>query len=95
MRYFENYGREREAQTKYAALAADRRASHCAHCLAPCAAAIRMRRRARGMQTFLCRQRAPFLEHRPLAGFFTGGFLKDTGPADDVAFSNVRITYRF
>jgi hypothetical protein len=30
MRYFENYGREREAQTKYAALAADRRASHCA-----------------------------------------------------------------
>ena len=30
-----------------------------------------------------------------LAGFFTGGFLKDTGPADDVAFSNVGITYRF
>ena|SRR5215470_19070138 len=27
-----------------------------------------------------------------LAGFFTGGFLKDTGPAGDVAFSNVGIT---
>ena len=30
-----------------------------------------------------------------LAGFFTGGFLKETGPADDVAFSNIGITYRF
>jgi hypothetical protein len=30
-----------------------------------------------------------------LAGFLTGGFLKDTGPADNVAFSNVGITYRF
>ena len=30
-----------------------------------------------------------------LAGFFTGRFLKDTGPADNVAFSNVGITYRF
>jgi len=29
------------------------------------------------------------------AGFFTGGFLKETGPADEVAFSNVGITYRF
>jgi len=49
----------------------------------------------RGCATFLCRQRAPFLGHRPLAGFFTGGFLKDSGPADDVAFSNIGITYRF
>ena len=48
-----------------------------------------------GCATFLCRQRAPFLGHRPLAGFFTGGFPKETGPADDVAFSNVGITYRF
>jgi len=30
-----------------------------------------------------------------LAGFFTGGFLKETGPAENVAFSNVGITYRF
>jgi hypothetical protein len=30
-----------------------------------------------------------------LAGFLTGRFLKDTGPADNVAFSNVGITYRF
>jgi len=30
-----------------------------------------------------------------LAGFITGGFLKDTGPAGTVAFSNVGITYRF
>jgi len=30
-----------------------------------------------------------------LAGFLTGEFLKDTGPSDDVAFSNVGITYRF
>ena len=30
-----------------------------------------------------------------LAGFFTGELLKDTGPADDVAFSSVGITYRF
>ena len=29
-----------------------------------------------------------------LAGFITGGFLKDTGPAENVAFSNVGITYR-
>ena len=30
-----------------------------------------------------------------LAGFITGSFLKDTGPAENVAFSNVGITYRF
>jgi hypothetical protein len=30
-----------------------------------------------------------------LAGFLTGGFLKETGSADDVAFSHVGITYRF
>jgi hypothetical protein len=30
-----------------------------------------------------------------IAGFFTGGFLKDTGAAGDVAFSNVGITYKF
>jgi hypothetical protein len=30
-----------------------------------------------------------------LAGFRTGAFLRDTGPSDDVAFSNVGITYRF
>jgi Alginate export len=30
-----------------------------------------------------------------LAGFLTGAFLEDTGPSDDVAFSNVGITYRF
>jgi Alginate export len=30
-----------------------------------------------------------------LAGFVTGTFLKDTGPAGNVAFSNVGITYRF
>jgi hypothetical protein len=30
-----------------------------------------------------------------LAGFLTGEFLKDTRPSDDVAFSNVGITYRF
>jgi hypothetical protein len=30
-----------------------------------------------------------------LAGFLTGEFLKDTGPSNDVAFSNVGITYRF
>jgi hypothetical protein len=30
-----------------------------------------------------------------LAGFITGGFLKDTGPAGNVAFSNVGITYKF
>jgi hypothetical protein len=30
-----------------------------------------------------------------LAGFITGGFLEDTGPAGNVAFSNVGITYMF
>ena len=30
-----------------------------------------------------------------MAGFITGGFLRDTGPAGNVAFSNVGITYRF
>jgi len=30
-----------------------------------------------------------------LAGFITGGFLKDTGPAGNVAFSNVGITFMF
>jgi hypothetical protein len=30
-----------------------------------------------------------------LAGFFIGDFLKGTGPAEDVAFSNVGTTYRF
>jgi hypothetical protein len=30
-----------------------------------------------------------------LAGFITGSFLKDTGPAGNVAFSNVGITYKF
>jgi hypothetical protein len=30
-----------------------------------------------------------------LAGFITGGFLKHTGPAGNVAFSNIGITYRF
>jgi hypothetical protein len=30
-----------------------------------------------------------------LAGFITGGFLKDTGPAGNVAYSNVGVTYRF
>jgi hypothetical protein len=30
-----------------------------------------------------------------LAGFITGSFLKDTGPAGNVAFSNVGVTYRF
>ncbi len=30
-----------------------------------------------------------------LAGFLAGGFLKDTGPAGNVAFSNVGITYKF
>jgi hypothetical protein len=30
-----------------------------------------------------------------LAGFLTGEFLKDTGPSNDVAFSNVGVTYRF
>jgi Alginate export len=30
-----------------------------------------------------------------LAGFITGGFLKDTGPAGNVAYSNVGITYKF
>jgi hypothetical protein len=30
-----------------------------------------------------------------LAGFLTGGFIKDTGPAGNVAFSNVGVTYRF
>jgi len=30
-----------------------------------------------------------------LAGFITGGFLKDTGPAGNVAFSNVGVTYKF
>ena len=30
-----------------------------------------------------------------LAGFLTGAFLRDTGPSDDVAFSNVGMTYRF
>lgn len=30
-----------------------------------------------------------------LAGFITGGFLKDTGPAGNVAFSNVGIDYKF
>lgn len=30
-----------------------------------------------------------------LAGFLTGGFLKDTGPAGNVAFSNVGVTYKF
>lgn len=30
-----------------------------------------------------------------LAGFITGGFLKDTGSALNVAFSNIGITYRF
>jgi Alginate export len=28
-----------------------------------------------------------------LAGFLTGGFLKDTGPAGNVAFSNIGLTY--
>jgi hypothetical protein len=30
-----------------------------------------------------------------LAGFITGGFLNDTGPSGNVAFSNVGITYKF
>ncbi len=30
-----------------------------------------------------------------MAGFLTGGFLKDTGPAGNVAFSNVGVTYKF
>ena len=30
-----------------------------------------------------------------LSGFLTGGFLKDTGPAGNMAFSNVGITYKF
>ena len=30
-----------------------------------------------------------------LAGFITGGFLKDTGPAGNVAYSNVGVTYKF
>ena len=30
-----------------------------------------------------------------LAGFLTGGFLKDTGSAGNVAFSNVGVTYKF
>jgi hypothetical protein len=30
-----------------------------------------------------------------LAGFITGRFLKETGPAGNVAFSNVGITYKF
>lgn len=30
-----------------------------------------------------------------MAGFITGGLLKDTGPAGNVAFSNVGVTYRF
>jgi hypothetical protein len=30
-----------------------------------------------------------------MAGFITGCFLKDTGPASNVAFSNVGVTYRF
>jgi hypothetical protein len=30
-----------------------------------------------------------------LAGFLTGGFLKDTGPAGNVAFSNIGVTYKF
>jgi hypothetical protein len=30
-----------------------------------------------------------------MAGFITGGFLKDTGLAGNVAFSNVGVTYRF
>ncbi len=29
-----------------------------------------------------------------MAGFITGGFLNDTGPAGNVAFSNVGVTYR-
>ena len=37
--YFENYGREREARAKYAAVPAAHRASHCASCPAPCEAA--------------------------------------------------------
>jgi hypothetical protein len=30
-----------------------------------------------------------------LAGFLTGGFLKDTGPAGNMAFANVGVTYKF
>jgi len=37
--YFENYGRERDATARYAALPAGRTASHCATCPAPCEAA--------------------------------------------------------
>jgi len=37
--YAENYGRVGEASARYAALAADRRASQCLDCPAPCAAA--------------------------------------------------------
>jgi predicted aldo/keto reductase-like oxidoreductase len=37
--YFENYGRERAARAKYAAVPAAHRASHCVSCPAPCEAA--------------------------------------------------------
>jgi hypothetical protein len=30
-----------------------------------------------------------------VAGFLTGTFLKETGPAGNVAFANVGITYKF
>lgn len=37
--YAENYGRQHEATTRYAALAPERQASRCLHCPAPCEAA--------------------------------------------------------
>jgi uncharacterized protein len=37
--YFENYGQERDAMVKYSRLSADRNASRCAGCAAPCEAA--------------------------------------------------------
>lgn len=94
MRYFENYGREREAETKYPPWRPT-----VAHRTAPLSRTVRSGHQNEAPSaecaTFLCRQRAPFLGHRPLAEFFTGRFLKDTGPAGDVAFSNVGIAYRF
>jgi predicted aldo/keto reductase-like oxidoreductase len=36
--YFENYGREREARARYAALPAAQAATRCVNCPAPCQA---------------------------------------------------------
>ncbi len=55
--YAENYGRTGEARTRYAALAADRRAASCLHCPAPCEAAcpfdIKIREKLLGFDRLL------------------------------------------